>query len=272
MLLEHVCEGISLKILFVGDIVGKPGRVILQRQLRDIQEKYDIDFTVANGENAAGGNGINKKIVGELFSYGVDMITMGNHVWDKKEIFDFIDHEPGIIRPANYPKGSPGKGWNIYNIKDITKIAVINLSGRVFLPALDCPFQVVESILSEIREITPIILVDFHAEATSEKLAMGWYLDGRVAAVLGTHTHVQTADARLLKKHTAYITDVGMTGPRDSILGVDKDLVIKKFRTQLPVRFEVANGDIQLNAVIIEVNEDGKATEIFPLQTILESY
>jgi metallophosphoesterase (TIGR00282 family) len=260
-----------LKILFIGDIFGKPGRNILRQKLRDVQVKYDIDFTIGNGENAAGGTGITKKIFEEISNYGVDVITMGNHVWDKREILDFIDSEPRILRPANFPSGAPGKGYNIYNVGQ-TKMAVINMSGRIFLPPLDCPFQKIDGIINEIKGITKIIILDFHAEATSEKQAMGWYLDGRVSAVIGTHTHVQTADARLLKRGTAYITDVGMTGPYDSVLGVNKDLIIKKFVTQLPVRFEVAGGDIQLNAVIIDISANGRASKIIPFQTILESY
>lgn len=260
-----------MKILFIGDIVGKPGREILCQQLAKIQDEFKIDFTIANGENAASGAGINKKIFTEISNYGVDVVTMGNHVWDKKEIFDFIDQEPRIIRPANYPKGVPGKGWNIYSINSQTKIIVINLGGRVYLPPIDCPFQCMDNILSQTKNLSPYIIVDFHGEATSEKQAMGWYLDGRVSAVLGTHTHVQTADARVLRRGTGYMTDVGMTGPRDSILGVDKDLVIKKFITQLPVKFEIAHGDIQLNAVVLELNETGQTVSINPIQTILES-
>lgn len=259
-----------MRVLFVGDTVGKPGRDILEHQLRDIQHRYDIDFTIANGENAAGGNGLTKKVLEDLLNFGVDAVTMGNHVWDKKEIFEFIERENRLIRPANYPPGTPGQGWHTFCLKNRMSIAVINLSGRIFLSPLDCPFQTVEKIINEAKKITPIIFVDFHAEATSEKQAMGWFLDGRVSAVIGTHTHVQTADARLLPRGTAYITDVGMTGPRDSILGVDKDVVIKKFTSQLPVRFEVASGDVQLNAVIVDVNEKGQALSILPIQTLLE--
>lgn len=261
-----------MKICFIGDIFGKPGRNILRQQLGEIQERFNIDFTIANGENAAGGTGINRKIFEEIVSCGVDVVTMGNHVWDKKEIFDFIEYEPRILRPANYPKGTPGKGWHIYVANHQCKIAVVNISGRVFLSPLDCPFREIDQILHQLKEVTPVIIVDFHAEATSEKQAMGWYLDGRVSAVLGTHTHVQTADARLLKRGTAFITDVGMTGPKDSILGVDKDLVLKKFTSQLPVRFEVAGGDIQLNAVIMDIKENGQAVSILPVQTFMECF
>lgn len=259
-----------MRVLFIGDIVGKPGRDILRQQLNKIQEKFQIDFTIANGENAASGAGINKKIFEEISNYGVDVVTMGNHVWDKKEIFDFIDYEPRLIRPANYPQ-APGKGWNTFTLHNRIKIIVINMSGRVYLPSLDCPFQSIDNILAQVKGVSPYVIVDFHAEASSEKQAMGWYLDGRVSAVLGTHTHVQTADARILNRGTAYITDVGMTGPRDSVLGVDKDLVIKKFITHLPVKFEIAHGDIQLNAVILELNEKGQAVSIFPFQSVQES-
>jgi len=260
-----------LRVLFIGDIVGKPGRDILRQQLRNIQEKFKINFTIANGENAAGGAGINKKIFEEISNYGVDVVTMGNHVWDKKEILDFIDNEPRLLRPANYPPNVPGRGGNIYTVNNEKKIVVVNLSGRVYLPSLDCPFQTADRIFSEVKALTSYIILDFHAEATSEKQALGWYLDGRVSAVLGTHTHIQTADARILNRGTAYITDVGMTGPRDSVLGVDKDLVIKKFTTHMPVRFEVARGDIQLNAVILEFNDKGQAVSIYPFQSIQES-
>ncbi len=259
-----------MKILFVGDIVGKPGREILRQQLPGIQDKFNIDFTIANGENAASGAGINKRIFEEISNYGVDLVTMGNHVWDRKEILDCIDHEERIIRPANDPHGAPGKGWNIFSVNQV-RIVVINLAGRVFMPSLDCPFQTMECILAEIKGLSPYVILDFHGEATSEKQAMGWYLDGRVSAVFGTHTHIQTADARILHRGTAYMTDVGMTGPRDSVLGMDKDLIIKKFTTSMPVRFEIAHGDIQLNAVIVELNKQGKTVSITPVNTILES-
>jgi metallophosphoesterase (TIGR00282 family) len=253
--------------LFIGDIVGKPGREILRQQLANIQEKFHIDFTVANGENAAGGAGINKKIFDEISNYGVDVVTMGNHVWDKKEITQFIDHEPNLVRPANYPPETPGRGSYVIKIKNNTKIGIINLSGRVFLPPLDCPFRTADAIVKEMRKETPIIIIDFHGEATSEKMAFGWFMDGRVSAVIGTHTHIQTADDRILPQGTGYITDVGMTGPRDSVLGVDKDLVIQKFMTALPVRFDVAAGNTQINAVLLKVEENtGKCVHIERIQ------
>ncbi|NMA66985.1 MAG: TIGR00282 family metallophosphoesterase, partial [Clostridiaceae bacterium] len=214
-----------MNILVIGDIVGRPGRRALKALLSGVQKEYNISFTIANAENAAGGLGLTRDVMLEILSYGVDVLTMGNHVWDKKEILSFIDDEPRLIRPINYPDHCPGQGFNIFTAGFSRKIAVINASGRVFMPALDCPFRRVDEILADIREKADCIIIDFHAEATSEKLAFGHYFDGRVSAVLGTHTHVQTADEQILPGNTAYITDLGMTGPVDSILGVKKDLV-----------------------------------------------
>lgn len=255
-----------MRVLMIGDIVGNAGRRAIAENIKGIKEEYHIDFIIANGENAAGGNGITQKIANELFSYGIDVLTMGNHVWDKKEIFDFIDKEERIVRPANYPPSTPGKGYNIFT-KNGYEIGVISVSGRVFLSDLDCPFRVSKQIIDEMRKITNLIFVDFHAEVTSEKQALGWYLDGEVSALCGTHTHVQTADERLLSKGTAYITDLGMTGPRDSVLGVETEIIINKFITQLPNRFEVAKGLYQFNGVVIEVdNETGLANSIIRIQ------
>ncbi|WP_003541316.1 TIGR00282 family metallophosphoesterase [Desulfotomaculum nigrificans] len=252
-----------MRILMIGDIVGRPGRRAILNSLPDLRSELNIDFVIANGENAAAGHGITKEIAKQLFAAGVDVLTMGNHVWNKKEIIDYIDKEKRIIRPANYPPGTPGLGYNIFPAKDGVLIAVVNISGRVFMQELDCPFRVVDQVLAEIGDQTNIIIVDFHAEATSEKVAMGWYLDGRVTAICGTHTHVQTADERILPKGSAYITDVGMTGPRDSVIGVTVDSVIEKFITQMPRKFEVADTDYQLNAVVIGVNpQNGLAYEI----------
>ncbi|AEF94305.1 Conserved hypothetical protein CHP00282 [Desulfotomaculum nigrificans CO-1-SRB] len=252
-----------MRILMIGDIVGRPGRRAILNSLPDLRSELNIDFVIANGENAAAGHGITKEIAKQLFTAGVDVLTMGNHVWNKKEIIDYIDKEKRIIRPANYPPGTPGLGYNIFPAKDGVLIAVVNISGRVFMQELDCPFRVVDQVLAEIGDQTNIIIVDFHAEATSEKVAMGWYLDGRVTAICGTHTHVQTADERILPKGSAYITDVGMTGPRDSVIGVTVDSVIEKFITQMPRKFEVADTDYQLNAVVIGVNpQNGLAYEI----------
>lgn len=252
-----------MRVLFIGDVVGKIGRQCVRDLLEKVKENYSIDFTIANGENAAGGAGITRKVANELYSYGVDLLTMGNHVWDNKDIYNFIDQEERMVRPANYPLGTPGVGSRIIKVNNIS-IGVINLLGRVFLPPMDCPFRAVEKEISKIRKITPTILVDFHAEATSEKIALAWFLTERVGALVGTHTHVQTADERILEDHTAYISDVGMTGPYDSVIGVERELVIEKFLTQLPVRFEVARGDkAQFNAVVIEIDtETGKAIEI----------
>ncbi len=252
-----------MRVLFIGDVVGRIGRQCVRDLLERVKENYCIDFTIANGENAAGGTGITRKVANELYSYGVDLLTMGNHVWDNKDIFNFIDQEERMVRPANYPLGTPGVGSRIIKVKN-KSIGIINLLGRVFLPPMECPFRAAERAINEVRNITPNIIVDFHAEATSEKIALAWFLKGRVSAVLGTHTHVQTADERILEGHTAVISDVGMTGPYDSVIGVESDLVIDKFLTQLPVRFEVARGEnAQFNAVVIEIDtESGKAIEI----------
>lgn len=242
-----------LNILMIGDIVGRPGRNAVKQYLEVNSKQYD--FIIANGENAAGGKGITPDIVYTLFNSGVDFITMGNHVWDKKEIIKFIEHEPNIIRPANYPPNSPGRGSMVIKLHNKIKIGLINLSGRVFLPALDCPFRTARTLVKEIRKETPIIIIDFHAEATSEKVALGWYLDGQVSAVLGTHTHIQTADERILPQGTAYISDIGMTGPRNSVLGVKKELIIQRFLTQLPTRFEIAGGEAIFNAISLKIDK-----------------
>ncbi|PKM81243.1 MAG: TIGR00282 family metallophosphoesterase [Firmicutes bacterium HGW-Firmicutes-13] len=252
-----------MRVLMVGDVVGRPGRCILRDLLSRLKENYRIDFTIVNAENAAGGTGLTRKVAAELFEYGADILTMGNHIWDNKDIFNFIQQEKRILRPANYPPDCPGVGSGIFWAGDVP-VGVINLSGRVFLPNLDCPFRAAEREVDLLRKTTSNIFVDFHAEATSEKVAMGWFLDGKVSAVFGTHTHVQTADERILPESTAYITDVGMTGPYNSVIGVKKELVIKKFITQMPVRFEVA-GELmgQLNAVVVEIEPaTGSAVKI----------
>lgn len=256
-----------LNVLMIGDIVGRPGRNAVKQYLQANHQQYD--FIIANGENAAGGKGITPEIVYDLFNAAVDFITMGNHVWDKKEIMPFLEHEPNIIRPANYPPGSPGRGSTVLKINNELKIGIINLSGRVFLPALDCPFRTANAIIKEMRQETPIIIVDFHAEATSEKVAFGWYLDGRVSAVIGTHTHIQTADERILPQGTAYISDVGMTGPRNSVLGMGKEVIIQRFLTQLPARFEVASGEVLFNAVSLKIDKNtGKCVDFARIQEI----
>ncbi|MBO8128437.1 MAG: TIGR00282 family metallophosphoesterase [Peptococcaceae bacterium] len=252
-----------MRLLMIGDIVGRPGRRAVRENLKRLTQEWDIDFVIANGENAAGGNGITQSVAEELFSIGIDVLTMGNHVWDKKEVFSFIDTDYRIVRPANYPPGTPGAGYGIFEVKSGAKVAVCNLSGRVFMPELDCPFRKADEMLAEIKEYTQVTLLDFHAEATSEKIALGWYLAGRVSAVVGTHTHVQTADERILPGGTAYITDVGMTGPRDSVIGVKKELVINKFISMLPQRFAVATGPYQFNAIVLDINDEtGQALAI----------
>lgn len=258
-----------MKILMIGDIVGQPGRNIVRSIVPRLKQDLNIDFIIANGENSAGGNGITRATADEIFASEVDVITGGNHIWDKRDIVDWIDSEPRLIRPANYPPNTPGKGYIISQVFSDTKVAVINLSGRVFMSPLDCPFQAIDLLLKKIGSEADFIIVDFHAEATSEKVAFGYYSDGRVSAVFGTHTHIQTADARILPKGTAYITDVGMTGPYESVLGVKKELAIASFTTSLPQRFEVAREHAQFNAVVLELDpRTGKARNIENIQEI----
>jgi metallophosphoesterase (TIGR00282 family) len=252
-----------LKILIIGDIVGRPGRNMVKEHLSRLKQKYNASFVIANGENAAGGNGITEKNVQELFMGGVDFLTLGNHTWDNKDIFNFIDSEERIIRPANYPEGTPGRGYQVVQWERGINIGILNLSGRTYMNPLDCPFKTAEKLIPIMRNEARIIIVDFHAEATSEKMSMGYFLDGKVSVVVGTHTHIQTADERILPQGTAYITDLGMTGPYDSILGVEKEAVIRKFVTQLPTRFQVAKGPGMINGVFVEIDEKtGKSLRI----------
>ncbi len=256
-----------MRLLMIGDIVGRPGRRAVKQNLPALVGQFGIDMVIANGENAAGGNGITREIAQELFSCGVDVITMGNHVWNQKEIYTYVNQEARIIRPANYPPGTPGRGWGSFRAKSGLEVGVINISGRIFMQELDCPFRKADELVGRFGSKEAVVLVDFHAEASSEKMAMGWYLDGRVSAVCGTHTHVQTADERILPGGTAYITDVGMTGPADSVIGVKKEMVIERFLTQMPRRFEVAEGLYQFNAVLIDVDEEsGRASAIKRIQ------
>ena len=248
-----------MKILLVGDVVGRPGRKAFKNITPQIKAAENIDVVIVNGENSAGGKGITQKSLDELIAGGADIITAGNHIWDKKDVFEFIDREPFLIRPANYPEGAPGKGYCIFPYR-AKNIAVINLSGRTFMPPMDCPFQKVEEILREIKDRADIIVIDFHAEATSEKMALGYYLDGRVNAVVGTHTHTQTADERILPNGTAYITDLGMVGPWESILGVKKDIIVNKFISGLPARFDVAEGEAVYSALIAEIDDSSNKT------------
>lgn len=249
------------KVLAIADINGRPGRGMVREHLSSLISAHGIDFVLANGENAAGGFGITPALARELFDLGVDCLTMGNHVWDKKELLDYIDGDPRILRPANYPPNTPGSGTYLVE-KNGIKYGVMSLLGRVFMACVDCPFQTAARELESLSAHTPLILVDIHAEATSEKQAMGHFLDGKVSAVLGTHTHVATADARILKGGTAYITDLGMTGPMDSVIGVRKDLIIGRFLNQLPVRFEIAPGPAQLEGVILTLDQGGRALAI----------
>ena len=244
-----------MNILFIGDIGGSPGRNMLKEHLPKLKEKYHPTITIVNGENAAGGRGITQKIYHNFLEWGVQAITMGNHTWDNKEIFDFIDDAKYLVRPANFPDNNPGQGM-IFLKANSLEVAIISLQGRTFLPAIDDPFKKAEELVNEARKRTPIIFVDFHAEATSEKQALAWFLDGKVSAVVGTHTHVQTADNRILPNGTGYITDVGMTGPYDGILGMDREGVLNKFLTNMPQRFEVyKKGRTQLSGVFIKVND-----------------
>ena len=262
----------AVRFVVIGDIVGRPGRRALRRLLPGLLHETGAEMVIANGENAAGGNGITRAVAAELFGAGVDVITTGNHVWDQKEALELLDEEARILRPANYPAGTPGQGWQVYRTRSGRAVAIVNLAGRVFQADLDCPFRLAHALVEEIRPRTPIILIDFHAEATSEKQAFAWYMDGRVSAVVGTHTHVQTSDARVLPGGTAYITDLGMTGPRDSVIGVKKELVIRKFLTQMPVRFEVAGGAVQMDGVVIDVDaETGRALDIRAVRCLLEA-
>ncbi|MGF9711509.1 TIGR00282 family metallophosphoesterase [Paenibacillus naphthalenovorans] len=242
-----------MRILFIGDIVGSVGRKALKTCLPKLKTKYNPHWIIANGENAAAGRGITSAITKEFLELGVQGITMGNHTWDQKEIYDFIDKEDRMVRPANFPKGTPGRGMTFIKVKD-QELAIINLQGRTFLPPLDCPFEKAVELVEQAKKRTKYILVDFHAEATSEKLAMGWHLDGKVTAVVGTHTHVQTNDERILPLGTAYVTDVGMVGPRDGILGMERNAVLQKFKTQLPVRFVVDEGKWHFHAACIDLD------------------
>ena len=245
-----------MRILFVGDIVGRPGRQAVSRRLDRLIDVHAVDLVVANGENAAAGFGLTVDIARELFDLGIDVITSGNHIWDKKEILGYLDRQPALLRPANYPPGVPGAGSGVFSTSAGIKVGVLNLEGRVFMNALDCPFRTADELLDELHRQTPIVLVDFHAEATSEKVALGCYLDGRASALAGTHTHVQTADERILPGGTGYITDAGMTGSRDAVIGIRKELAIEKFLTQLPVRFEVAKKDPVLCGVLFTIDVD----------------
>jgi len=252
-----------VNLLFIGDIFGSPGRSFLKALLPELIQSRGINLTIANGENAAGGAGLTEAVAQELFSMGVDVITSGNHIWNQKEIYPLIDTEDRILRPANYPPGVPGRGSGIYTAGDGTAVGVVNVCGRVFSPQnFDCPFRALGAEIEKIRAVTPIVVIDFHGEASSEKIAAGWYVDGRASAFLGTHTHVQTADEIILPNGTAYITDAGMTGSYEGVIGAKRETVLKHFLTQLPVRLEPCKGKRQLCAVHCVIHPSGRAEKI----------
>jgi 2',3'-cyclic-nucleotide 2'-phosphodiesterase len=256
-----------MRILFIGDIVGNPGRKAARKEIARLKASHSPSLVIANGENAAGGFGITGEVAGELFGMGIDLITTGNHVWDKREVIEYIEKEERLLRPLNFPPGVPGRGSATVSVGGV-RVGVINLMGRVFMASLDCPFRAAKAEASRLKseEDAEVVIIDFHAEATSEKIALGRYIDGSVAAVLGTHTHVQTADEKLLPGGTAYITDVGMTGPYDSVIGVSADKAIGRFLNQMPTRFDTASGPCQFQAVLVDVDPDnGLATSIVRL-------
>jgi len=254
----------NITVLFLGDVIGKPGRRAIERYIKTVK----ADFYVINGENLAGGIGVTASTALEVLSHGVDIITTGNHVWKKKEITTFLMEEKRVIRPLNYPDGTPGFGYTIVR-KNGKSLCVANIEGRIFMNTLTCPFRAMERLLGEVAENVPII-VDFHAEATSEKIAMGWYLDGKVSAVVGTHTHVQTADERILSRGTAYITDVGMTGPCDSVIGINKEAILQRFLLQIPNRFDVAKRDVRLQGVLVNAGSAGRAISVARMDLPME--
>lgn len=259
-----------MRILFIGDVVGRPGRSAVRSMLPGLKTEFSLDAVVANGENSAGGLGATSKTLTELLDMGVDVVTMGNHTWRKKELVGKIDGLPKVVRPANFPAGNPGRGHVVVETH-VGKLGVLNLQGRVFMDPLDCPFGTAEREVAALRKTADAILVDFHAEATSEKIAMGWFLDGSVSAVLGTHTHVQTSDERVLPEGTAYMTDVGMTGPENTVLGINRHLVVKQLRTRMPQKFEVPNTQARLCGAVIEVDmRTGRATSIERVNRLAE--
>ncbi len=269
---EHHFGMPPARVMLIGDIIGKPGRQAVRHVLPDLRRERRVDMVIANGENLAAGAGLTPSLAEELLDSGIDVITSGNHIWDKREVYSYLDTDRPVLRPINYPDAAPGRGWLVHRLRDGGEVAVVNAIGRVFMHELDSPFVALDRLLDESAEPLPAIrIVDFHCEATSEKNAMGWHLDGRVSAVLGTHTHVPTADARVLPKGTAYISDVGMTGPRDSIIGFSLESVLPRFLTHLPTRFAVAPGPVAFNAVIVEAErETGRACSIEQVQQLVE--
>ncbi|MFA4982455.1 MAG: TIGR00282 family metallophosphoesterase [Candidatus Omnitrophota bacterium] len=260
-----------MRVLFIGDIVGEPGRRAVRELVPKIAKKHGIDFVIANGENVAGGSGVTPSLADELLSSGVDVITSGDHIWKRREILEYLQSSTRLLRPANYPSDTPGFGSTVVKSASGVDVGVINLIGRVFMQPVECPFRKVKEELAKIKNRARIIVVDMHAEATSEKIALGWYLDGQVSAVIGTHTHVQTADEKILPGGTAFLSDAGMTGPFDSVIGRKKEQILSRFLTQMPVKFEMAEGDIQLHGAIIDIDDKtGKADSIKRVQEKLE--
>ena len=256
-----------MKILFIGDIVGSPGRRAVKELLPKIKKAKKIDLVLANAENAAGGSGLTPRLADELFSSGINGITSGDHIWKRREILELLDREDRILRPLNYPAGAPGVGASIIKTKKGIAVGVINLVGRTFMEPVECPFRKAKEAIKELEKDTSIIVIDIHAEATSEKIAMAWYLDGKVSAIVGTHTHVQTADERIFPKSMAYITDLGMTGPHDSVIGRKAEQILTRFITQLPTRFEMAEENVQLQGAVVDIDEKtGKARSIERVQ------
>lgn len=247
----------TLRILAVGDVVGRPGRDLLKSRIQGIIDTHGVDFVIVNGENSAGGKSITPDIVREFLSIGVDVITTGNHVWDNSEVLKILDVEPALLRPANYPSGVKGHGYHIVDKKGF-RVCVMNLQGRLFMEPIDCPFQKFDALYASVKDKSDMIIIDFHAEATSEKQALGWHVDGRASALFGTHTHVQTADERVLPGGTGYITDLGMTGSFDSVIGVNKDNSVRRFLTFTRVKFEVAEKNCRINGIIMDITKDGK--------------
>jgi metallophosphoesterase (TIGR00282 family) len=262
----------TLRCMVIGDIIGKPGRQAVGHHLADLRNELDLDMVIANGENVAAGAGLTPSLSEELFGHGIDVITSGNHIWDKREIYEYLETDRPVLRPLNYPDTAPGRGWLVHELPDGEHVAVVNVMGRVFMNQLDSPFEAMDRLLDEAAEpLPPIRVVDFHCEITSEKNAMGWFLDGRVSGVVGSHTHVPTADARLLPKGTAYISDIGMTGPRDSVIGFSLETVLPRFLTHLPTRFQVADGPVSFNAVVLSIDRSsGRATAIDQVQRVYE--
>lgn len=262
-----------MNILCIGDVVGKPGRHAVRGLLADIKKEFGAALTVVNVENAAGGSGVTAGIAKQFFDMGCDVLTLGDHVWDQKDLPEYLKSAEYLIRPANFPDGAPGRGWCIKTTSSGIKVGVVNLIGRVFMRySVNCPFRAAEAIVAEIRKETPNIIVDMHAETTSEKVAMGHFVDGGVSALVGTHTHIQTADEKILPQGTAYITDLGMTGPYDSVIGQNKENIIQRFLTSLPIRFHVAQGDVRLHGAVIDIDETtGKARNIMRIQRPFEA-